>query len=252
MSPKLNERFQARTDRSNKDAKEKKEASKSGSRPPRTGPYDYPAPPFPAQHHAKPGIESRIDPLPMYSAPEYRGSDKLKGKVALITGADSGIGRSVAILFAREGADIAAIYLSEHEDAAQTKAAVEGEGRRCVTIAGDVSDPTFCREAVAETLGKLRRIDILVNNAAFQQHVERIEDLSDDQFDMTLKTNLYGYFNMAKACVPHLKEGSAILNTGSITGIDGSKELLDYSMTKGGIHAFTRALAAHLIAGAFG
>ena len=211
------------------------------------GQRDYPAPPFPKQHQAKPGAQGRIDPPPMYDAPAYKGSEKLAGMTALITGGDSGIGRAVAVLFAREGADVAIVYLDEHDDAAATKAAVEAEGRRCIALAGDVSDEAFCAEAVEQTIRAFGHLDIVVNNAAFQQHVARFEDLSNQQFDRTLKTNLYGYFYMAKAAVPHLHKGSSIINTGSITGIDGSKALPDYSMTKGGIHAFTRSLSGLLV-----
>ncbi len=207
----------------------------------------YPAPPFPKQHQKKPGVEAALDPAPMYDAPFYQGSGKLKDKVALITGADSGIGRAVAVLFAREGCDVAIAYLSETQDAEATRAAVEEEGRRAILLAGDVADPAFAKAAVEKTLEAFGRLDVLVNNAAFQEHVPAFEDLSDEHFDRTLKTNLYGYFYLAKAAVPHMAPGSAILMTGSITGIDGSKDLLDYSMTKGGIHAFTRALAGHLI-----
>lgn len=180
----------------------------------------------------------------MYDAPYYLGSRKLEGKVALITGGDSGIGRSVAVLFAREGADVMITHLDEEVDAQQTAAAVEKEGTRCVAIKGDVKDPAFCRAAVKQTVETFGRVDILVNNAAFQVHSEDIVDLSDEHFDETVKTNLYGYFYMAKAALPHMQPGSAIINTGSVTGLDGSKALLDYSMTKGGIHAFTRSLAA--------
>ena len=183
----------------------------------------------------------------MYDAPYYLGSRKLEDKVALITGGDSGIGRAVAILYAREGADVAIVYLTEHGDAKETKAAVEKEGRRCILISGDVRDAGFCRDAVEAAVRELGRLDILVNNAAFQEHTAEIEDLSEAQFDQTLKTNLYGYFHMAKAAAPHLRQGGAIINTGSITGIDGSQELLDYSMTKGGIHAFTRSLSGSLL-----
>jgi len=211
------------------------------------GARPYPAPPFPEQHQAKPGIEAQLDPAPMYDAPFYKGSGKLEGKVALITGADSGIGRAVAVLFAREGADVAIAYLEEDQDAEVTKAAVEKEGRRAILIPGDVADPKYAEAAVARTIKELGGLDVLVNNAAFQEHAESIEDLSYEHFDRTLKTNLYGYFNMAKAAVPHLKAGSAIVNTGSVTGIDGAKALIDYSMTKGGIHAFTRALSGSLI-----
>jgi short subunit dehydrogenase len=174
----------------------------------------YPEPPFPKQHHAKPGTESDLDLKPMYDAPHYKGSEKLSGKVALITGGDSGIGRAVAVLFAREGADIAVAYLTEHDDAEETKKAVENEGRRCITISGDVADPRFCTEAVERTRKRLGDLDILVNNAAFQEHVNDFEDLTDAHFDRTLKTNLYGYFHMAKAAVPHMKPGSAIVMTG--------------------------------------
>jgi len=214
---------------------------------PQTGARPYPVPPFPAQHQAKPGNEATLEPRPMYDAPHYLGSRKLEDKVALITGGDSGIGRAVAILYAREGADVAVVYLSEHNDAKETKAAVEKEGRRCILISGDVKNAAFCRDAVETTVRELGGLDILVNNAAFQEHTAGIEELSEAQFDQTLKTNLYGYFHMAKAAAPHLKQGGAIINTGSITGIDGSAELLDYSMTKGGIHAFTRSLSGSML-----
>ncbi|MBX3580632.1 MAG: SDR family oxidoreductase [Rhizobiaceae bacterium] len=217
-------------------------------KPAQLGARHYPVPPFPKQHHAKPGHEHEIEPAPLYDAPFYVGSRKLDGKVALITGGDSGIGRAVAVLFAREGADIAISYLSEQRDANETKRAVEAEGRRCITIAGDVSKRAHCIKAVARTLKEFGRLDVLVNNAAFQIHSKKFEDLTPEHFDTTLKTNLYGYFHMAQAAVAHMKPGSAIVNTGSITGIDGSKELVDYSMTKGGIHAFTRALSSNLLA----
>lgn len=216
-------------------------------KPMQAGARMYPVPPLPQQHLDKPGSEAKLDPAPMYDAPFYKGSEKLKDKVALITGGDSGIGRSVAVLYAREGADIAIVYLSEHEDAKETAKAVEGEGRKCILISGDVSTRKFCQDAVAKTVKELGRLDILVNNAAFQEHVSRLEDLTEEHFDKTLKTNLYGYFFMAQAATPHMKPGSAIVNTGSITGIDGSKYLLDYSMTKGGIHAFTRSLSSSLM-----
>jgi len=212
------------------------------------GARHYPAPPFPKQHLPKPGEESRLDPQPLYDAPFYKGSGKLQEKVALITGGDSGIGRSVAVLFAREGADIAIVYLDEHRDAQVTKQAVEAEGRRCLLVPGDVTDRKFCEQAVQRTLEEFGQLDILVNNAAFQLHVSAIEDLTDEHFDETMKTNLYGYFHMARAALPHMKYGDVILNTGSVTGLFGSSKLLDYSMTKGGIHAFTRSLASLLIA----
>jgi hypothetical protein len=207
----------------------------------------YPAPPFPKQHLAKPGTEADLKLAPMYDAPHYKGSDKLLDKVALITGADSGIGRAVALLFAREGADVAVAYLNEHEDAEETKRAVENEGRRCILLPGDVADPKYCRKAVKKTVEEFGKLDVLVNNAAFQEHVNAFEELTDEHFDRTIKTNLYGYFYMARAAVPEMKNGSAIVMTGSVTGLLGNKMLLDYSMTKGGIHAFARSLATHLI-----
>jgi NAD(P)-dependent dehydrogenase (short-subunit alcohol dehydrogenase family) len=207
----------------------------------------YPVPPFPKVHQEKPGSEADLPLAPMYDAPFYQGSGKLKDKVALITGGDSGIGRSVAILFAREGADVAIVHLDEVQDAGDTKTAVEKEGRECLIIRGDVKDASFCKKAVEKTMTRFSRLDVLVNNAAFQVHTADIEDLTDEHFDETLKTNLYGYFYMAKAAIPHLNNGSAIINTGSVTGLEGSKELLDYSMTKGGIHAFTKALSSQLV-----
>ncbi len=207
----------------------------------------YPEPPLPAQHLDKPGLESDQELRPMYDAPFYKGSGKLEGKVALITGADSGIGRSVAVLFAREGADVAIAYLNEHEDAEETKAAVEKEGRKAILLPGDVSDPAYAKAAVAKTLEAFSKLDVLVNNAAFQEHVDDFEQLTEEHFDRTIKTNLYGYFHMAKEAVPHLPYGGAIVMTGSITGLEGNKDLLDYSMTKGGIHAFVRSLGTHLI-----
>ncbi|TIQ37201.1 MAG: SDR family oxidoreductase [Mesorhizobium sp.] len=211
------------------------------------GARKYPVPPFPKQHHPKPGEEWAIEPAPLYDAPFWQGSSKLAGKVALITGGDSGIGRAVAVLFAREGADVALAYLSEDRDAKATKAAVEAEGRRCITMRGDVAKRTFCHKAVEQTLKAFGRLDVLVNNAAFQVHSSDFAELTEQHFDTTLKTNLYGYFHMAQEAVPHMKPGSAIINTGSVTGIEGSRDLVDYSMTKGGIHAFTRALSGSLI-----
>jgi NAD(P)-dependent dehydrogenase (short-subunit alcohol dehydrogenase family) len=207
----------------------------------------YPAPPFPRQHQRKPGSEAVLRPQPLFDAPFYLGSKKLAKKVALITGGDSGIGRAVAILFAREGADIALVYLNEHPDARLTKEKVEAEGGKCLLIAGDVKSQSFCVRAVARTIKELGKLDLLVNNAAFQVHTSKFEDLTTKHFDETLKTNLYGYFYMAQAAVKQMKAGSAIVNTGSVTGLLGSEALLDYSMTKGGIHAFTRSLATHLV-----
>jgi NAD(P)-dependent dehydrogenase (short-subunit alcohol dehydrogenase family) len=229
----------ARADRAHPQ-KPSKRAMQAGAR-------RYPAPPLPKQHEPKPGAEHALDPAPLYEAPYYLGSAKLFGKVALITGADSGIGRAVAVLFAREGADVAIQYLCEHTDAEATRAAVEAEGRRAILVPGDVSRRDFCVTAVRRVVKELGGLDILVNNAAFQVHAPRLEDLTEEHFDLTLKTNLYGYFFMAQAAVPHLGEGSAIINNGSVTGIRGSGHLIDYAMTKGGIHAFTRSLAAHLM-----
>jgi NAD(P)-dependent dehydrogenase (short-subunit alcohol dehydrogenase family) len=207
-----------------------------------------PKSPFPAQHQEKPGIESKLTPRPEYEAPLYRGSGKLLGKVAIITGGDSGIGRAVAVLFAREGADVSIVYLKkEQSDAEETGQAVEQEGRRALLIPGDVTDSKFCRQAVKETVDEYGKLDILVNNAAFQQHQDSLEEITEKQWDRTFKTNIYGYFYMAKAALPHLKKGSAIVNTGSITGLEGSKQLLDYSATKGAIHAFTKSLAQNLV-----
>lgn len=206
----------------------------------------YPEPPFPKQHQRKPGDEAALDPAPMYDAPFWKGSGKLEGFAALITGADSGIGRAVAVLFAREGADIAICHLDEDADAETTKQAVEAEGRKAILLKGDVADPAFSKMAVAETLTAFGRLDVVVPNAAFQEHVESFEDLTFEHFDRTLKTNLYGYFNLAKAAVPHMKSGGSIVMTGSVTGLLGNKDLLDYSMTKGGIHAFARSLGTHL------
>jgi NAD(P)-dependent dehydrogenase (short-subunit alcohol dehydrogenase family) len=231
------------------EAKERRSFQEGGGeeKPPQTGAREYPVPPLPGPHLKKPGEEADMELKPLWDAPYYKGSGKLEGKVALVTGGDSGIGRSVAVLFAREGADVAIAYLEEHEDAELTKAAVEKEGRRAILLPGDVADPAYAEDAVQRTVRELGHLDILVNNAAFQEHVKALEDLTYEQFDRTLKTNLYGYFNMAKAAIPHLKEGGSIINSGSVTGIRGSKELLDYSMTKGGIHAFTRALSGSLI-----
>ncbi len=217
-----------------------------GDKAVQAGAREYPVPPFPKQHQKKPGEEHRLDPAPMYDAPYWKGSGKLEGFAALITGADSGIGRAVAVLFAREGADIAICHLDEARDAEATKKAVEAEGRRAIMLAGDVSDPAFAKHAVDETLKAFGRLDVLVNNAAFQQHAQDFADITAEQFDRTLKTNLYGYFHLAQAAVPHMKPGGSIVMTGSVTGITGNDKLLDYSLTKGGIHAFARSLGAHL------
>ena len=206
-----------------------------------------PEPKLPAQHLEKPGDESDLRPRPHYEAPTYLGSGKLEGRCALITGGDSGIGRAVAVLYAREGADIAIVYLSEDSDAEETCAAVEAEGRQCLLIPGDVRDSAFCEAAVEQTVAAYGKLDILVNNAAYQQHQERLEDLSDEQIDMTFRTNIYGYMFMARAALHYMERGAVIINSGSITGLQGSGGLLDYAATKGAIHAFTRSLAQNLM-----
>jgi NAD(P)-dependent dehydrogenase (short-subunit alcohol dehydrogenase family) len=193
-----------------------------------------------------PGHESQLEPKPDWE-PRYPGSRRLKGKVALITGADSGIGRAVAALFAREGADIAIHYLCEHDDARKTKEIVEAEGRRAITIAGDVGDKAECERAVKEAVDKLGKLDILVNNAAEQHPDEEITDITEEQLKRTFQTNIFGYFFMVQAARPHLKEGAAIINCTSVTMYKGSKQLLDYASTKGAITAFTRSLSENLI-----
>jgi NAD(P)-dependent dehydrogenase (short-subunit alcohol dehydrogenase family) len=193
-----------------------------------------------------PGHESQLEPKPDWQ-PKYPGSGRLKDKVALITGADSGIGRAVAALFAREGADIAILYLCEDDDAAKTKEIVEKEGRRAITIPGDIGDRKFCEDAVRQTVDQLGRLDVLVNNAGEQHSDKDIEDITEDQLKRTFQTNIFGMFYLTQAAAPHLKEGSAIINCTSETMYSGSKHLLDYSATKGAITAFTRSLALNLV-----
>jgi NAD(P)-dependent dehydrogenase (short-subunit alcohol dehydrogenase family) len=195
---------------------------------------------------ALPGHESGLEPKPEW-APRYAGSGRLAGKVALITGADSGIGRAVAALYAREGADVAILYLSEHDDAGQTADIVRGEGRRAITIAGDIGDKAFCDRAVAETIEKLGQIDILVNNAGEQHPDKDITDITEEQLRRTFQTNIFGMFFLTQAVRPHLRQGAAIINCTSVTMYQGSKELLDYSSTKGAITAFTRSLSENLV-----
>jgi len=193
-----------------------------------------------------PGHESRLEPRPDWE-PRYPGSGRLEGKVALITGADSGIGRAVAALFAREGADVAIAYLCEHDDAARTKAIVEQEGRRAIVIAGDVGDKDFCVSAVERTVKELGRLDVLVNNAGEQHYDERIEEVSEEQLRRTFQTNFFGYFYMVQAARRHLDKGASIINCTSVTAYRGSAGLLDYSATKGAITAFTRSLSENLV-----
>lgn len=209
--------------------------------------HQQPAPPLPRQHLEKPGRESDMELKPRFMAEGYKGSGKLEGQVAIVTGGDSGIGRAVAVLYAREGADVAILYLNEHDDAAETKRCVEAEGRRCLTMAGDVKDMAFCQGAVDAVVRQFGRLDVLVNNAAFQEHAQSLMDLTEERFDETMRTNVYGYFHMAKAALPHLKRGACIINTGSVVGLRGSSHLLDYATTKGAIHAFTMSLASNLL-----
>jgi NAD(P)-dependent dehydrogenase (short-subunit alcohol dehydrogenase family) len=235
--------IQSRQDQKDMEAGEQKESKEAVQ----TSETKHPAPPLHQPHLSKPGIEAEMELKPQFMAPRYKGSGKLQGLTAIVTGGDSGIGRAVAVLFAREGADVAIFYLNEHEDAAETQRRVEAEGRRCVTVAGDVKDMGFCQEAVDKVVLHFGRLDVLVNNAAFQEHAHSLLDLTEERFDETMRTNIYGYFHMAKAALPHLKRGAAIINTGSVTGLKGSKHLLDYATTKGAIHAFTMSLAANLI-----
>lgn len=203
---------------------------------------------MPEQSQPKPGIEAKMTPRPEFLAPHYKGAGKLLDKIALITGGDSGIGRAVAVLYAREGADVAIVYLPEEQkDAEETKTSVKNEGRACLLIPGDVQDSKFCNQAIKKTVDEYGMLDILVNNAAYQQHQEKPEEITDEQFETTFRTNIFGYFYMVKAALKHMKKGAVIINTGSITGLEGSPELLDYSATKGAIHTFTKSLAQSLV-----
>ncbi|MEH2160475.1 MAG: SDR family oxidoreductase [Nostoc sp.] len=201
----------------------------------------------PPQQQEAPGVESEMTPKPKADDVRYQGSDKLKDKVALITGADSGIGRAVAIAFAKEGADVAILYLNEHDDAKETKHLVEKQGRRAITIAGDIGDETFCHQAIQQTVGELGKLDILINNAAEQHPKESIEEITKEQLERTFRTNIFSMFFMTKAALKHLQAGSSIINTTSVTAYKGSPQLLDYSSTKGAIVAFTRSLSQNLV-----
>jgi NAD(P)-dependent dehydrogenase (short-subunit alcohol dehydrogenase family) len=207
-----------------------------------------PKPPFPKQSIKPPGIEAEMDPQPQYKAEYYKAAEKLKNKVALISGGDSGIGRAVAFLYAREGADVALVFLPEEkQDALTIKQEIEALGRQVLLIPGDLKEVKFCEKAVAKTMKHFKKIDILVNNAAFQKHQPNLDAVSIEQWNHTFTSNIYNYYYLTKCTVPHMARGSVIINTGSITGLEGSKELLDYSATKGAIHAFTKSLAKNLV-----
>jgi len=204
--------------------------------------------PFPEQHQRAPGLEKDLTPRPRWEASRYRAAGKLEGKVALITGGDSGIGRAVAFLYAREGADLAINFLPEEEpDALEVKRSIESLGRRCLLLPGDLTRPAACTQLVEKTLKEFGQLDILVSNAAHQARKQKLEDVTDDEFDRTFKTNIYAYFRLVKAALPHLKPGAAIVVTSSETGIMGAKSLPDYSATKGAINALTKTLAMELI-----
>jgi NAD(P)-dependent dehydrogenase (short-subunit alcohol dehydrogenase family) len=207
-----------------------------------------PKPPYPKQKLDKPGIEAQMEQKPQWRAPRYKPAGKLEGRVALVTGGDSGIGRAVAYLYACEGADVAIVYLpEEQQDADETREAIESEGRRCLTIPGDLTAAAFCREAVERTVRELGRLDILVSNAAWQNRKASLEEVTEEEWDRTFQTNIYAYFHLTKAAVKHMKPGSSIIATSSETGIMGAKELPDYSATKGAINAYTKTLAQQLI-----
>jgi NAD(P)-dependent dehydrogenase (short-subunit alcohol dehydrogenase family) len=207
-----------------------------------------PVPPFPPQHQPKPGIESELDPRPRYRAEDYRAAGKLEAKVALVTGGDSGIGRAVAVLFAREGADIAIGHLAaERSDAEETRGAVESHGRRCLLLEGDLADAAFCDEIVERTVREFGGLDIVVSNAAHQNRKRSLEALTDDELEATFNINVYAYVRLARAALRHLKAGGSIIATSSVTGILGSKGLPDYSASKAAINAFTKTLAQEVV-----
>jgi len=209
---------------------------------------DEPKGPFPSQHQPSPGLESKLDPQPRFEARQYRAAGKLVGKAALVTGGDSGIGRAVAVLFAREGADVAINYLPEEQsDAEVTRQHVQAEGRRCVLLPGDLTEAAVCDRLVQDTVKAFGQLDILVSNAAHQNRKDSLEDVTDEEFDETFRTNVYAYFRLARASLRHMKPGAAIIASSSQTGIKGSKPLPDYSATKGAINAFTKALAQSVL-----
>jgi NAD(P)-dependent dehydrogenase (short-subunit alcohol dehydrogenase family) len=207
-----------------------------------------PAPPFPRQHQDGPGLESELKPAPKFEAPDYRAAGKLAGKNALITGGDSGIGRAVAVLFAREGANVAISYLPEEQsDAEETREAVESEGVQCLLLPGDLQQPGFCNELVRETVKEFGGLDVLVSNAAYQARKDSLEEMTDEDMERTFDTNVYAYMRLSRAALAHMKRGASIIATSSETGILGSARLPDYSATKGAINAFTKTLAQSLV-----
>src|SRR3954452_11874454 len=207
-----------------------------------------PKPPMPKQHQKKPGFETELKPRPRYQAPKYKAAGKLQGKSALITGGDSGIGRAVAVLYAREGADVAISYLPEEQsDAEETAQVVRSEGRKCALIPGDLTSKEFCEELIERTVEELGKLDILVSNAAHQNRKKSLDEVTDEEFDRTFKTNVYAYFYLARAALKHMKPGAAIIATGSVAGLEASKALPDYSASKGAIHAFSKSLAQALV-----
>lgn len=222
-------------------------ATKTTQNPNQTKPPSHPVPPYPAQHQERqPGIESLMDPRPVFDNPGYMGSGKLKDKVAIITGGDSGQGRAIAVAFAKEGADIVIVYLDEHADAEETKRFVEQKGRRCEIVSGNIGNESFCKRVMEQTIAKYGKLDILVNNAA-EQHVQNsLENISSEQMEKTFRTNFFSIFYLCKAALPHLKPGSAIINAASLTAYEGNEQLIDYSATKGAIVAFTRSLSKSL------
>jgi NAD(P)-dependent dehydrogenase (short-subunit alcohol dehydrogenase family) len=222
--------------------------NKTGRAARKAGPMAEPKPPFPWQHQRAPGLESKLKPRPHFEAEAYKAAGKLQGKIALITGGDSGIGRAVAWLYAREGARVAITYLPEEQsDADETMRIVESAGTQCLLLCGDLTEPTFCSDAVETTVRDLGGLDILVSNAAHQSRKKSLDELTDAELDRTFRTNVYAYFRLARAALKHMKPGAAIIATSSITGLKGSEELPDYSATKGAINAFTKTLAQALI-----
>lgn len=201
----------------------------------------------PQEQDHQPGSEKEMNPQPKYEPSDYKAADKLKDKVAIITGGDSGIGRAVSVAFAKEGADVAIVYLNEHEDAEETKRQVEQEGRKCLLIAGDIGEESFCQDVVKQTVEELGKLDILVNNAAEQHPQQGLEDITAEQLEKTFRTNIFAMFHLTKAALPHLQKGSAIINTTSITAYRGNPQLIDYSSTKGAIVSFTRSLSMNIV-----